>query len=231
MLAEFDQNGFALIPEAFSQSTIGSLIASLDNLSFGTATKQRAGRPFGIRNLLEAVPLVRKLAETGALPGAVRTVLGPNARLVNGIFFDKTSEANWKVAWHQDLTISVKERKDIPGYGAWTVKAGTPHVQPPHTILESMVAVRLHLDDADESNGALKVIPGSHRLGRLSSADISRLTRHFSPVLCAAASGSVLVMRPLLLHASSTGSNPTHRRVVHLEFANCALPEGLAWNN
>lgn len=157
-------------------------------------------------------------------------MLGADARLVNGLFFDKTPDANWKVAWHQDLAISVKERMDVSGFGPWTLKAGVHHVQPPPAILECMLALRIHLDDTNEANGALKVIPGSHKLGRLTAVEISLISHETAPVLCEAARGSVLAMRPLLLHASSAGSSPNRRRVIHLEFANCALPGSLAWN-
>jgi ectoine hydroxylase-related dioxygenase (phytanoyl-CoA dioxygenase family) len=231
MVEELNHNGFVLLPNLVSQPDLNLLLAELDRLSTNGHMKQRAGRPFGIRNLLRAVPFVNQLAETDPLRATVRAFLGEGAKLVKGLFFDKTAHANWKVSWHQDLTISVKERKDVHGFGPWTVKAGAIHVQPRTSILESMLALRIHLDDTNESNGALKVIPGSHRLGRLDSNEISRLTSATTSVSCNAARGSVLAMRPLLLHASSAGSKPDHRRVIHLEFANCDLPEGLEWNN
>src|SRR5258708_10336185 len=61
----------------------------------------------------------------------VEPVLGQNAFAVRGLFFDKTQEANWKVPWHQDLTIVVKERLEVQGFGPWSIKEGVPHVQPP----------------------------------------------------------------------------------------------------
>ena len=36
-------------------------------------------------------------------------------------------------------------------------------------------------------------------------------------------------MRPLLLHASSIAIVPTHRRVIHLEYASQSLADGLEW--
>jgi ectoine hydroxylase-related dioxygenase (phytanoyl-CoA dioxygenase family) len=92
-----------------------------------------------------------------------------------------------------------------------------------------MVTVRLHLDDCDESNGALRVIPGSHRLGRLSAARIAEVRSQEMAVVCSVQAGDALLMRPLLLHASSQAIAPTHRRVIHLEYASCSLPEGLVW--
>ncbi len=138
---------------------------------------------------------------------------------VRGIYFDKTPEANWLVPWHQDLSIAVKQRLDVSGYGPWSTKEGVPHVQPPAELLEAMVTLRLHLDNCDESNGPLRVIPGSHRMGRLEAADIVKTRSNQKEVICSMQAGDALLMRPLLLHASSEASVPVHRRVIHLEYA------------
>jgi ectoine hydroxylase-related dioxygenase (phytanoyl-CoA dioxygenase family) len=152
-----------------------------------------------------------------------------NFRVVRAVYLDKHKDANWKVAWHQDLTIAVRERKEVDGYGPWSLKAGIPHVQPPVSVLERMLAVRIHLDDADETNGALRVIPGSHLQGRLSAVEVQRLTKETAPVTCPMKRGDVMLLRPLLLHASSVASDPAHRRVLHFEYATGELNGGLQW--
>jgi ectoine hydroxylase-related dioxygenase (phytanoyl-CoA dioxygenase family) len=97
----------------------------------------------------------------------IRDTLGPDYFVVKFIYFDKPPSSNWFVAWHQDLTISVDRRLDVEGY-AWTVKQGQYSVQPPLAVLESIYTIRIHLDDTNEQNGALRVIPGSHRKGVIS---------------------------------------------------------------
>jgi ectoine hydroxylase-related dioxygenase (phytanoyl-CoA dioxygenase family) len=42
-------------------------------------------------------------------------------------------------------------------------------------------------------------------------------------------SGDVLLMRPLVIHASSAAETPQHRRVIHFDYANVGLAEGLEW--
>lgn len=165
-------------------------------------------------------PLIRTVAEN---------ILGQGAFLVRSILFDKSPGANWKVPWHQDLTIAVREKKDVPGFGPWSVKDGVIHVQPPAWVLERVITLRLHLDDCDESNGALKVLPGSHCQGKLGADQIQALRQQSLAVLCPVSKGGMLLMRPLLLHASSPATHPTHRRVIHLEFAAEPLPVGLDW--
>lgn len=123
----------------------------------------------------------------------------------------------------------MQEKREVPGFGPWSLKDGIPHVQPPSSLLERMITLRIHLDDCDASNGALKVLPGSHREGKLAPVQIKSWRCRAEPVTCEFRKGGVLLMRPLLLHASSPAINPIHRRVVHLEFAAEALPSELRW--
>jgi ectoine hydroxylase-related dioxygenase (phytanoyl-CoA dioxygenase family) len=178
---------------------------------------------------LRDVPAVRALARSSAIRALAEAAIGSGAFAVRGILFDKTPEANWKVAWHQDVTIAVTARREVPGFGPWTEKDGVVHVQPSLGVLADMVAMRVHLDDCGESNGPLRVLPGSHHAGRLDAAAIQRWRRDVPEVLCAVPRGGVLAFRPLLLHASSAATRPDHRRVVHLEFAAAELPGGLVW--
>ena len=97
-------------------------------------------------------------------------------------------------------------------------------------LLENMLTVRLHLDDTDESNGALQVLPGSHRFGRLSAGRIRALRSEHAEFVCPAAAGDALLMRPLLLHASSRSASARHRRVLHIEYAGFGLPPELHWH-
>jgi ectoine hydroxylase-related dioxygenase (phytanoyl-CoA dioxygenase family) len=90
--------------------------------------------------------------------------------------------------------------------------------------------VRIHLDDADETNGALRVLPGSHRLGRLSAERIQELRPKEAEHLCTACACDALLMRPLLLHASSRSTSDRHRRVLHIEYAAFSLPDELQWH-
>ena len=90
-----------------------------------------------------------------------------------------------------------------------------------------MLSARIHLDDCDSSSGALRVLPGTHRLGRLTADQIAAELRTRTPVSCDARAGDILLMRPLLLHASSAANSATHRRVLHLDYAAAPLPGGL----
>ena len=219
IVSPFVSAGFELIPAAFHRGNIDALLVELESL---------ADAP-GHRNLMKSFPAVAKIAASEKIQELLHHRTGQTFFPVRSIFFDKTPEANWLVPWHQDLTIAVQERVEREGYGPWSLKNGTVHVQPPLAILQGMAAVRIHLDDADETNGALRVLPGSHLLGRLDAAAIVAERARVKEIACPARAGDILLMRPLLLHASSPALRPAHRRVIHLEYASCALAEGLEW--
>ena len=184
---------------------------------------------FGIRNLLRDHAVIRELASSPEIGALTQPILGPLAMPVRGILFDKTPGANWTVPWHQDLSIAVTERHDVAGYSPWSVKAGVPHVQPPVAILQRMLTVRLHLDDCGADNGPLLVVAGSHALGILTPQQVDGLRQSSNISTCIVARGGVVLMRPLILHASHSASSPDHRRVIHLEFASQPLPAPLQW--
>lgn len=217
--------GFAVIPGVLSAIEIDHLVLWLEQTDDRVGTRRR-GNVYAIRNLFDVVPDVRRPAASTKIKFLAESVLGAEAFAVQAILFDKPPEANWKVPWHQDLTIAVRERKDVLGFGPWSIKAEALHVQPPAYVLQRMLAIRVHLDNCDESNAPLRVIPGSHLLGRLSTDQIGQISRHpktSGPV----EAGGAMLMRPLLLHASSASRLPAHRRVIHIEFASSRLPGGL----
>lgn len=225
---EIEQGGFAISAGVLDDRTIHALMGALSEVAAGAGVRQRES-VYAIRSLLDAVPDAAALAHSPAVRALVEPFLGPGCFAVRGILFDKTPDANWNVVWHQDLSIAVRDRRDVPGFGPWSEKAGVVHVQPPAAILERMLTVRLHLDDCDAGNGPLQVLPGTHRGGRLSADEIQQKRQDSPATVCPVPAGGVLLMRPLLLHASSASQSPRHRRVIHLEYAADALPGGLFW--
>lgn len=228
-LPGFHEEGFALITDVVPLDHLHTLLAALEAAEDSAGVRRRES-VYAIRSLLEAVPAVRELARSSQVRALVEPVLGDDAFAVRGILFDKTPDANWKVAWHQDLTIAVRERREVEGFGPWSEKAGVVHVQPPAAVLERMVTVRLNLDPCGPANGPVNVIAGSHRHGRLPADEVRRRRTEEPAVSTCLGAGGVLLMRPLLLHASSPSTSPAHRRVVHLEFAADELPGGLEWH-
>jgi ectoine hydroxylase-related dioxygenase (phytanoyl-CoA dioxygenase family) len=225
--AELDEHGFAVVPQVVDIAAVNALVSELTKTSAAELT--RRGQRYAARNLLSTVPAVATLASAPEIRLLVEPILGNCVVPVRGILFDKVREANWHVAWHQDQIIPVAQRRDLAGFTSWSIKKGVPHVRPPVSILERMLTLRIHLDDCRRDNGALMVIPASHKRGFLTDVQIEHLVANDGAVVCEASRGSVIAMRPLLLHSSAPAMSPSHRRVIHLEFAGEQLPGGLEW--
>lgn len=221
---QYRRDGFAVIPHVLDEEQVRALIAVTDLLAL--RSDRRRG---GVRNLLDVSPEVRELATSPNVLQIAGAVLERGVVPIRGILFDKTDGANWKVPWHQDLTIEVAERLETEGFGPWSTKDGVQRVQPPTSILERMVSIRLHLDDCPEENGALRVVPGSHKAGRLSETESARIGAGGPDEVCAVQAGDAVVMSPLIVHASSASTRLGHRRVIHLDYAHVRLPGGLRW--
>lgn len=185
----------------------------------------------GRRNLLRDEPVVAEAVRQPWIAELVVPILGPGVRCVGALLFDKTGTANWGVSWHQDLSLAVSARLEVSGFSGWSVKQGVLHAQASAEMLEQMLTLRLFLDPCGPGNGPLRVIPGSHSLGRLDDDGLRRCLEESGETACTGEAGDVLLMRPLLLHASSRAVEPTHRRVLHLEFAAGFLPGGLKWHD
>ena len=222
---------FSIVPNVLDASVVAMFCRLLE------AARERensenvanASGTYGLRNLTDVAPETVELVRHERVAQIVTAELGSSAFMVRATLFDKTPGANWGVFWHQDLSIAVEHRCDVNGFSAWTRKAGVHCVQPPVELMLDILAVRLHLDDCSAENGALKVLPGTHCLSKLTSLEVEAQTTRSSEVTCEVAAGGAILMRPLLLHASSPMEKPLSRRVIHFEFANFELPEPLRW--
>jgi ectoine hydroxylase-related dioxygenase (phytanoyl-CoA dioxygenase family) len=223
MLSRLERDVFAIVHNVFEKSLADHLAREIDARLPDVPSA-------GIRGLAQKVEGVQAIARSPAVQALVASGLGPNSRLVRSIYFNKNASTNWQVAWHQDLAIAVREKSELDGFSSWSSKDGVTHVQPPIQILDRMLTIRLHLDPTTESNGALWVAPGSHRLGRIRASDAASAAERLGKHLCSLDAGDALLFKPLLLHASRKVTSTQRRRVIHLEFADIALPAPLQWS-
>ncbi len=222
-----EQTGFAILPRVFDSLAIADLKDTIENISGDSNAFRKTNDLFAIRRFLFEVPHIRERIFTSELKTILANLFSGHYFSSKSIYFDKPGSSNWFVSYHQDLTISVDKKEEMPGFGPWTTKPGQFAVQPPLYILENSFTVRIHLDDTDQNNGALRVIPGSHLHGINRADSVSR--HNEKEVTCNVPAGGVMIMKPLLLHASSRTVNEARRRVIHLEFCNQVLPGNLEW--
>ena len=217
----FEEQGFTLASRIIEPRELATVARALSRFNASHA---------GLRNLLE-LPWVRTLAGRLKQRLCDARLLPTSFVAVQCTLFDKTANRNWLVALHQDVAIPVRTRVDHPSLRVWSKKEGIDFVQAPVDVLDQLVAVRVHIDDCAAHHGPLKVVPGSHRRGRLNNAAALQLRQELGEVQCVASAGDAFLMRPLLLHSSSKAVAPSHRRVLHLLLGPKVLPYGLEWRS
>lgn len=215
------RDGFAVIPAVLAPAQCDAIAASTAVCVADTP---------GTRSLLTH-DWCRALAATLRTHPAVGALIPADHVAVQCTYFEKSVDRNWLVPIHQDLSIPVRERVGHPALRGWSDKDGTLFVQPPCELLETLVAVRVHVDACSEDDGPLQFVPATHMRGRTDAAEASRLRQEGPVVTCAVERGGVLVMRPLALHASSKATGTSRRRVLHFVFGPPALPYGLRWEH
>ena len=224
---EINNSGFTVLNNIYTKQETEDIAAIINTTNITGDTFRKSKDLFAIRQFLKEIPYVQSLVFNDNLKTIISTLFGKDYFSIKSIYFDKPGNSNWFVAYHQDLTISVDKKTEIENFGPWTVKQNLFAVQPPIEILENIFTIRIHLDDTDENNGALKVIPESHlkKIYRPETIDWSSEKE----VTCNVAKGGIMIMKPLLLHSSARTVNNSNRRVIHIEFSNMELPSEIKW--
>ncbi|MDR6369198.1 ectoine hydroxylase-related dioxygenase (phytanoyl-CoA dioxygenase family) [Chryseobacterium bernardetii] len=226
--SHIEEYGFAVINNVFSQKELEDINLVLKNIDTSKENFRKSEDLFAIRQFLKEVPEIKDLVFNENIREVIKEIFGEKYFVVKSIYFDKPETSNWYVAYHQDLTISVDKKLELAGFGPWTTKQNQFAVQPPLNVLENIYTIRIHLDDTDENNGALKVVPQSHAKGiyRPETIDWTVETEE----ICNVEKGGIMLMKPLTLHGSNRTTNGKKRRVIHIEFSDMELPEVLQWS-
>lgn len=225
---ELSDNGFSIINKVYSPEEVNNIIMAINDTDCSKDTFRKSADLFAIRQFLKEVPQTINLIFSDKLKTIIKRILGDNFFVVKSIYFDKPETSNWYVSYHQDLTISVDKKLELVNFGPWTTKQNQFAVQPPIDMLENITTIRIHLDDTDEGNGALRVIPKSHlkKIYRPETINWDIETE----TTCSVKKGGIMLIKPLTLHSSGRVTNNKKRRVIHIEFSSLELPTGLKWS-
>jgi len=184
-----------------------------------SSTGNRFNRPDLSPEVLRVLKIIDDLAQE----------ILPNAKCVRLISFNKTSQTNWSLPWHQDRVIAVENKFETPGFDNWSQKSGLWHCEPPIEILEKMMFARVHLNDSDETNGCLEVALGSHKSGKVLSRDIANTVAELNIESCIARRGDILFAKALTLHRSGASRSKSPRHALRIDYSNQTLPNPLKW--
>lgn len=230
-LSQLDTEGFAIIDNVYNEDEIQKLISLIEETTENNpenGTFRKSQDLFAIRQFHKEVPETLPLIFNQKLRDIIKTNFGEDYFITKSIYFDKPEKSNWFVAYHQDLTISVNKKIELENFENWTVKQNQFAVQPPVAILENNFTIRIHIDKTTKDNGALKVINNSHSKGILRIEKLDFVKE--KETICEVQKGGIMIMKPLLFHASNKTTNNERRRVIHIEFSKQELPEGLEWS-
>ena len=172
-------------------------------------------------------PTISSLAQDERLHALAKLALMEQALPYRATLFEKTPKSNWLVAWHQDTALPLERRFASSEWGPWSKKSGIIYAHAPTWALSRIITLRIQLDACTKDDGPLRVIPRSHIKGVLSDSEIQFIAEHETQAECLVPQGGVLVMKPLIVHASSKSRSNTPRRVLHIEYVPAA---GIAEN-
>jgi hypothetical protein len=223
-VADSAHAGYSIFSNVWRSDEVAALATTLAQADLD---RSRAGA----RHLLTQ-PAVAALARDPRMLAVAQQFLHtdpfPGPFPFRATLFDKSAQSNWLVVWHQDTALPLRERRDVAGWGPWSIKGGVTYAHAPASALSRVIALRMHLDDSGADNGPLRVLPGTHTLGLLGDEAIAEIARTAGPIDCLVDAGGVIAMRPLLLHASSKARSDRPRRVIHIEYADSpVLGDGL----
>ena len=210
--------GFLKVEEIYTYEEVEKILQQI--------SKKQLDEKFGVRYFLKDNPEISELIFNEKLKRVVQ-LISREAFVIKSIYFDKPPNANWIVNWHQDITINVEGNTSEIGFSKWRKTKSRIAVQPPLKIIENIFTIRIHLDDCSEKNGALRIIPKSHRKGIINSKVIKSELDGIK--ICEVKKGGILIMKPLILHSSKRSENQMNRRIIHIEFSSINLPKGLEW--
>ncbi|MFL0093861.1 phytanoyl-CoA dioxygenase family protein [Tenacibaculum maritimum] len=91
---------------------------------------------------------------------------------------------------------------------------------PLREVLEKNITFRIYLEEAKAIHGALRVLPNRHIKGKIRIEESFKKEVFGTETPCTIQAGGVMLMKLLLLHASSKSIAEKERRSIHLEFCN-----------
>jgi len=212
--------GYGLIPSVFNRDEVSALLQQL-------RSEQLPRTRAGVRHAMRSTN-VAQISRDQRMMKIARRILGNGAIAFRATLFEKFPDSNWLVAWHQDTALPLRERREVAGWGPWSVKDGVNYAHAPAEALKKVVALRIHLDDSTIDNGPLRVLPGTHTRAVLTDDEMHAIAERTHGVDCLMPLGGVVAMRPLVIHASSKSRTENPRRVLHIKYAeSLAITDGL----
>jgi ectoine hydroxylase-related dioxygenase (phytanoyl-CoA dioxygenase family) len=202
----YEENGYLLVPGVFSTAEVEAMRDAIARiLETVAATEHDRSHTWagvdqslqlkGFHDLQYHDGVFTRMVAQPRLVEILTDLIGPNVQLHHSKMLVKPPEQGAPFPMHQDHPYFPHER---------------------HSVL----AASVHLDDTDEENGCLHVVPGSHKLGPLAAEGEAHTVDYplESGTACPAAAGDVLFFNYLTIHGSGVNRSSRTRRNVLFQY-------------
>lgn len=203
-----DENGCVVLEGFMSQPLLDALRRRIDELfaeegdRAGSELSSQEPESRRLGNLVNKGEIFQQVIVIPRLLEYVRHVLGADIKLSSLNARSANPHQTWTQPLHADMGAVPDEK------GAWVC----------NTIWM--------LDDFTPENGALRMLPGSHRWGRLPREVLEDSTApHPDQVLLTGKAGTVVVMNAHLWHGAIANRTAAPRRAVHVFYCRRDKPQ------
>ncbi len=204
---DYQRDGYVILDNVYSQEQVDAMIRTIEGGDERVTANLRKRADTGGKTANLALwydiqdDIWGAATKYPALVNGVRMLMGEDVTFFHGKVMLKEAKSGGRWEWHQD-------------YGYWYQQG---------FLYPTMMSAYVSLDRATKENGCLKVLKGSHRLGRLNHEAvggqtgidpnrIAALEDHFETIYCEMEPGSVLFFDGNLLHSSESNESDLHRR-------------------
>lgn len=202
-----DEDGFVVLENYMGYELLAALRRRVEELfaeegtSAGSEFKQEPGAR-RLANLVDKGTIFHDVITMPRLLACVRQVLGPEFKLSSMNARSANPHSDWTQPLHADMGAIADEK------GYWVCNA-----------------VWL-LDDFTTENGAIRMVPGSHRRGQLPQQALTDPSaRHPQEILLTGKAGTVVVMNAHLWHGGTANRTAAPRTALHTFFARRDKPQ------
>jgi len=204
---QLDTNGYLVIEKLMGESLLDRVRRRVEELF--EQEGERAGSEFKqephsrrLANLVDKGEVFEQVIETPRILECMEHVLGPRFKLSSLNVRSADPDNHWSQPLHADSGAVADEQ------GYW--------------VCNSVWM----LDDFTEQNGAIRMVPGSHRWGMAPDRALTDLyAPHPREILLTGCAGTVVVMNAHMWHGGTANRTAVHRRAMHVYYTRWDKPQ------
>lgn len=213
----YERDGYVVVPDVFPAEELEAIDREIDRLITIPGVEAGPRRAGWIYDVARKSEITRRFAEDERLLALVEDVVQPGIAIHSTKLVTKLPHSQDICHWHQDEAFYLKP-------------------DDPATYSKARMSVWVPLQDADEHNGCLWVVPGSHRWGiddwtwQETGTCQKRINRHEwaeqHAIPLPVKAGSVVLFSAWTWHHSKNNQTDRIRRAFIVSYQEATVPKG-----